>query len=105
MGNNTEHFVFLKQISVIYLCAILYAVLEKRIFENFRGPFNDDLINTDESYKWSNEKNIKAKDLKVNIEDILKLVGCKMLTRKLFFIKMVSRVPSECMGVKLLTNS
>ena len=39
----------------------LYVVLEKRIFENFRGPFDDEIIFMIERRK----KKIKAEDLRV----------------------------------------
>ena len=35
---------------------VQYAVLEKWIYENFRGPFYDDVINRNHSYLWSNEE-------------------------------------------------
>ena len=41
-----------------------YAVLEKWIFENFRGPSYDDVIYKNDNYLWSNEElKIKVKDL------------------------------------------
>ena len=47
-----------------------YAVLEKWIFENFRGSFYDDVIPRDNSYLWSNEVIIKAKDFSLMLEKI-----------------------------------
>ena len=42
-------------------------VLEKRIFENFQGPFYDDRIYLDDWYLWSNKApKIKAEDLNLS---------------------------------------
>ena len=42
---------------------LVYAVLEKWNFENFRGLPYDDLLYRDDFYFWSNEEKNKAKDV------------------------------------------
>ena len=65
-------------------CSWEYAVLEKWIFENFRGPFYDDVIYRDYSYLWSNEEiKIKAKDLRLTLVTFGDFLAVKWSLEKL----------------------
>ena len=61
-----------------YNIEFCYAVLEKWILENFRGPFYGNVISRDDSYQWSHEElKFKTKGL----GEILDLFDWKIFSR------------------------